>query len=229
MSQQRVNTMNDYKSPTILRNKDIDDLSKITDNTWSTSTHAVNYEEKIRFSDDEDDDAAAAGVSPTKKSFDSHSKPRRHPTQILTHPRLIPDDEHLKQMQDVKNSELINALTMAKQRRDEQERHLRKKSYDEPLSANADESKQIPGYQTRPLLVAPEQETLGSQSWQANRDVPNPSRTRHDTANSQSFSMKSWSEQMDTFNYSSLHDKYVRFDTRVVSCSYASHDTPIPH
>jgi len=54
MHQQRVNTLNDYKSPTILRNKDIDDLSKITDNTWANASQEVNYEEKIRFSDDED-------------------------------------------------------------------------------------------------------------------------------------------------------------------------------
>ncbi|CAF5146392.1 unnamed protein product, partial [Rotaria socialis] len=36
--QQHMNAMHDYKTPTILRNKDIDDLSKLTDNTWATTT-----------------------------------------------------------------------------------------------------------------------------------------------------------------------------------------------
>jgi hypothetical protein len=189
MHQQRVNTLNDYKSPTILRNKDIDDLSKITDNTWANASQEVNYEEKIRFSDDED-------------ILDSNNKPRRINNQVLQHSRLIQDDQHLKQMQDNKNSELINALTIAKQRRDEQERHLK----NEQLLLNTDEQKQIPGYQTRPLLTSNEQENYNSSSlWQTTKDT---SRTRHDTANSQSsFTMKSWSDQMDSFNYASLHEK----------------------
>jgi len=189
MHQQRVNTLNDYKSPTILRNKDIDDLSKITDNTWANASQEVNYEEKIRFSDDED-------------ILDSNNKPRRINNQVLQHSRLIQDDEHLKQMQDNKNSELINALTIAKQRRDEQERHLK----NEQLILNNDEQKQIPGYQTRPLLTSNEQENYNSSSlWQTTKDT---SRTRHDTVNSQSsFTMRSWSDQMDSFNYASLHEK----------------------
>jgi hypothetical protein len=189
MHQQRVNTLNDYKSPTILRNKDIDDLSKITDNTWANASQEVNYEEKIRFSDDED-------------ILDSNNKPRRINNQVLQHSRLIQDDQHLKQMQDNKNSELINALTIAKQRRDEQERHLK----NEQLLLNTDEQKQIPGYQTRPLLTSNEQENYNSSSlWQTTKDT---SRTRHDTANSQSsFTMRSWSDQMDSFNYASLHEK----------------------
>jgi len=189
MHQQRVNTLNDYKSPTILRNKDIDDLSKITDNTWANASQEVNYEEKIRFSDDED-------------ILDSNNKPRRINNQVLQHSRLIQDDEHLKQMQDNKNSELINALTIAKQRRDEQERHLK----NEQLILNTDEQKQIPGYQTRPLLTSNEQENYNSSSlWQTTKDT---SRTRHDTVNSQSsFTMRSWSDQMDSFNYASLHEK----------------------
>ncbi|CAF0777714.1 unnamed protein product [Adineta steineri] len=195
----RVHTLNDYKSPTILRNKDIDDLSKITDNTWANAaSQEVNYEEKIRFSDDEDEHNR-------REIIDSNNKPRRMKPQILQHhhPRLIQDDEHLKQMQDNKNSELINALTIAKKRREEQERHLR----NEHLISNIDEQKQIPGYQTRPLLTSNEQENYNSSSplWQANRDT---TRTRHDTANSQSsFTMKSWSDQMDSFNYTSLHEK----------------------
>jgi hypothetical protein len=189
MHQQRVNTLNDYKSPTILRNKDIDDLSKITDNTWANASQEVNYEEKIRFSDDED-------------ILDSNNKPRRINNQVLQHSRLIQDDEHLKQMQDNKNSELINALTIAKQRRDEQERHLK----NEQLISNSDEQKQIPGYQTRPLLTSNEQENYNSSTlWQTTKDT---SRIRHDTANSQSsFTMRSWSDQMDSFNYASLHEK----------------------
>jgi len=187
--QQRVNTLNDYKSPTILRNKDIDDLSKITDNTWANASQEVNYEEKIRFSDDED-------------ILDTNKKPHRINCQVLKHSRLIQDDEHVKQMQDNKNSELINALTIAKQRRDEQERHLR----NEQLISNIDEQKQIPGYQTRPLLTSNDQENYNSSSlWQTTKDT---SRTRHDTANSQSsFAMRSWSDQMDSFNYASLHEK----------------------
>jgi hypothetical protein len=185
--QQRVNSMNEYKSPTILRNKDIDDLSKITDNTWANASQEVNYEEKIRFSDDED-------------FHESNPKSHRIPNQILKHTRLIQDDEHLKQMQDNKNSELINALTIAKQRRDEQERHLR----NEQLMSNIDEQKSLPGYQTRPLLTSNEQENYHSSSlWQTNKESSNLSRT----PNSQSsFAMKSWSDQMDSFNYSSLHE-----------------------
>jgi hypothetical protein len=182
--QQRVNaTLNEYKSPTILRNKDIDDLSKITDNTWANTSQEVNYEEKIRFSDDED-------------ILDSNIKTHRINNQVLKHTRLLQDDEHLKQMQDNKNSELINALTIAKQRRDEQERNLK----NEQLISNNDEQKQIPGYQTRPLLTSNEQENYNSSSY--------TSRTRRDTPNSQtSFTMKSWSDQMDSFNYEALHEK----------------------
>ena len=178
--QQHQQHLNDYKSPTILRNKDIDDLSKITDNTWANASQEVNYEEKIRFSDDEDHEI-----------LDTNNKSRRMNPQVLQHSRIIQDDKHLKKMQDNKNSELINALTIAKQRRDEQERHLRNEHQ------NIDEQKQIPGYQTRPLLA--------SNDWKANKDT---SRQRHDTNNSQSsFTMKSWSDQMDSFNYSSLHEK----------------------
>jgi hypothetical protein len=195
--QQHVNSLNDYKSPTILRNKDIDDLSKLTDNTWATASQEVNYEEKIRFSDDEDDHRHHHHHH-HRQSLDSNNKPRRTNPQVLQHSRLMQDDKHLKQMQDNKNSELINALTIAKQRREEQERHLRNE-------LNLDEQKQIPGYQTRPLLTANDQE---NSNWKTNRDTPNTSRTRHDTANSQSsFTMRSWSDQMDSFNYASLHEK----------------------
>lgn len=183
--QQRLNTLNDYKSPTILRNKDIDDLSKITDNTWANATQEVNYEEKIRFSDDED-------------PLESNKKTHRRNYQVYQHPRLIQDDEHLKQMQDNKNSELMNALTIAKQRRDEQERHLR----NEQFIPNLDEQKQIPGYPTRPLLASNDQENYNSSSlWQTNKDA---SRT---PISQSSFAMKSWSDQMDSFNYASLHEK----------------------
>ena len=199
---QRVNHFTDYKSPTILRNKDIDDLSKITDNTWASASQEVNYEEKIRFSDDEEDNHR-------RELPETNNKARRTKPQILQHTRLLQDDEHLKQMQDNKNSELINALNIAKQRRDEQERHLR----NEQFNSNMNEQKQIPGYQTRPLLNSNDQENHNSSpSWQRkNRENCNVSRTRHDTANSQSsFTMKSWSDQMDSFNYASLHEKYVK-------------------
>ncbi|CAF0891877.1 unnamed protein product [Adineta ricciae] len=196
---QRVNNFNDYKSPTILRNKDIDDLSKITDNTWANASQEVNYEEKIRFSDDEEDNHR-------RELPATDNKTRRTKPQILQHTRLLQDDEHLKQMQDNKNSELINALNIAKQRRDEQERHLR----NEQFNSNMNEQKQIPGYQTRPLLNSNDQENHNSSpSWQRkNRENCNPPRAHHDTANSQSsFTMKSWSDQMDSFNYASLHEK----------------------
>ena len=184
---QHVNPLNDYKSPTILRNKDIDDLSKITDNTWANTTQEVNYEEKIRFSDDDDDQRARLDSSTNKSR--RMNKP--------THSRFIQDDQHLKQMQDNKNSELLNALTIAKQRRDEQERHLRNEQYN-------DEQKPIPGYQTRPLLISNEQDS--SPTW---RDQSKTNtRTRHDTANSQSsFTMKSWSDQMDSYQHATGQDK----------------------
>ena len=197
---QRTNNLNEYRSPTILRNKDIDDLSKITENTWANACQEVNYEEKIRFSDDEDDHHR-------RETSDSNNKPRRMKPQILQHARLIQDDEHVKQLQDNKNSELINALAIARQRREEQERHLR----NEQANAHLDEQKQIPGYQTRPLLASNDQENYQSSptSWhQTKRDAANTTRTRHDTANSQSsFTMKSWSDQMDSFNYTSLQEK----------------------
>jgi len=101
-------------------------------------------------------------------------------------------------MQNNKNSELINALTVAKQRRDEQERHLR----NEQLITNIDEQKQIPGYQTRPLLTSNDQENYNSSTlWQTNKD------TTRTSNNQPSFTMKSWSDQMDSFNYASLHEK----------------------
>ena len=198
--QQHLNTFNDYKSPTILRNKDIDDLSKLTDNTWANASPEVNYEEKIRFSDDDDDHHHCdVGI------LDSNNTSHRINSQVLQHSRLIQDDEHLKQIQDDKNCELINALTIAKQRRDEQERHLK----NEQLISNTDEQKQIPGYQTRPLLTSNDQENINSQSpWQIDRDTSNTSRTCHDKVNSHSsFAMKNWSDQMDSFNYGSLHEK----------------------
>jgi hypothetical protein len=197
-----MNPINDYKSPTILRNKDIDDLSKITDNTWANASQEINYQEKIRFSDEEDDSMYKNSTS------DSQSKARRTHAQRMSHTRFIQDDEHLKQMQDDKTSELISALTMAKQRRDEQERHLRNhKSYDEGITSNIDDNQQLPGYQTRPLSTADEQENMNPSLWSSNRGQNATSRTRHDTANSQTFSMKSWSDQMDSFNYASLHEK----------------------
>ena len=194
-TQRRVNSLNDYKSPTILRNKDIEDLSKITDNTWANASQEVNYEEKIRFSDDED----------TLENHHHHHHHHHQASRMTTHPtskhvRLIHDDEHLKQMQDNKNSELLNALTIAKQRRDEQERHLR----NEKLANHSDEQqKSLPGYQTRPLLASNDQENYpssASSGWQSNKDT-----TR--TPNSQSsFAMKSWSDQMESFNYPPLNE-----------------------
>ncbi|CAF1064051.1 unnamed protein product [Rotaria sordida] len=207
--QQQMNTLQDYKSPTILRNKDIDDLSKLTDNTWANASQEVNYEEKIRFSDDDDDNNNNnnnnKNVHRDILESNNNNKSRRLNPQILQHSRLIQDDEHLKQMQNNKNSELINALNIAKQRRDEQERHLKH----EQLITNIDEQKQIPGYQTRPLLTSNDQDNHNTSIlWHTNKDLSTTSRTRHDTANSQSsFTMKSWSDQMDSFNYASLHEK----------------------
>ena len=125
-------------------------------------------------------------------------------------------------MQDDKNSELINTLNVAKLRRDEQERNLRNKPYDESLSQRTttttttnqksfDDNKQIPGYQTRPLLTSTGQENFNSSQvdWgQTNSGTSGTTtRTRRDTADSQTFAMKSWSDQMDSFNYASLHEK----------------------
>ncbi|CAF3579594.1 unnamed protein product [Rotaria sp. Silwood1] len=206
--QQQMNTLHDYKSPTILRNKDIDDLSKLTDNTWANTTQEVNYEEKIRFSDDDDDNNKNDHIEILESNNNNNNKTRRLNTQILQHTRLIQDDKHLKQMQDNKNSELINTLNIAKQRRDEQERHLKNEQL---IINNIDEKqKQIPGYQTRPLLTSNDQDNHNT--WQTNKDLANTSRIRHDTTNSQSsssspFAMKSWSDQMDSFNYTSLHEK----------------------
>jgi hypothetical protein len=214
---QRLNTSTDYKTPTILRNKDIDDLSKLTDNvTWASASQEVNYEEKIRFSDDEDNNDINDNKSRRYNNSQQQQSRQTYP-QVLqntnrslqtTRSRLLQDDEHVKQMQDDKNSELINTLTVAKQRRDEQERHLR-------------DQKQIPGYQTRPLLTSTGQENISSSQidstsslWgQTNNGTTavttttTTSRTRHDTTDSQTFAMKSWSDQMDSFNYASLHEK----------------------
>jgi hypothetical protein len=228
-NQQRLNTSTDYKTPTILRNKDIDDLSKLTDNvTWASASQEVNYEEKIRFSDDEDNDIGENNKNTKSRRFNhSQQQPRQTYPQVLqnntrslhtTHSRLIHDDEHVKQMQDDKNSELINTLTVAKQRRDEQERHLR----DQRTTTTSNDQKQIPGYQTRPLLTSTGQENLpsaqidsnlwgqstsGTTTTTATTTTTSTSRTRHDTADSQTFTMKSWSDQMDSFNYASLHEK----------------------
>ena len=239
-SQSRQAPSTDYKTPTILRNKDIDDLSKLTDNvTWASASQEVNYEEKIRFSDDEDNEPS--DTKPRRYTSQAPASRQGYP-QVLpsttttttrspqTHysqpprSRLLQDDDHVKQMQDDKNSELINTLTVAKQRRDEQERHLRHKPYEDNLSQrnppkSFDEKKQIPGYQTRPLLSSTGQDSLSSsqnetssmwdQSSTGTSAVPTTiaPRTRHDTTDSQTFAMKSWSDQMDSFNYASLHEK----------------------
>ncbi|CAF5154622.1 unnamed protein product, partial [Rotaria sp. Silwood1] len=168
--QQQMNTLHDYKSPTILRNKDIDDLSKLTDNTWANTTQEVNYEEKIRFSDDDDDNNKNDRIEILESNNNNNNnKTRRLNTQILQHTRLIQDDKHLKQMQDNKNSELINTLNIAKQRRDEQERHLKNEQL---IINNIDEKqKQIPGYQTRPLLTSNDQDNHNT--WQTNKDNKN--------------------------------------------------------
>jgi hypothetical protein len=224
----------DYKTPTILRNKDIDDLSKLTDNvTWASASQEVNYEEKIRFSDDEEPESTLETTKSRRNNHHSQVQTRstyssqgaRSLQTNYSQPsrsRLIHDDEHVKQMQDDKTSELINTLTVAKQRRDEQERHLRHKTYDEPTQRTTkskvfEENKQIPGYQTRPLLTSTGQDRSSSSHtdsnslWKQSNNEPmtatTTSRSRHDTADSQSFTMKSWSDQMDSFNYASLHEK----------------------
>jgi hypothetical protein len=234
-NQQRLNTSTDYKTPTILRNKDIDDLSKLTDNvTWASASQEVNYEEKIRFSDDEDNDIndnksrrfnnsqqQSRQTYPqvlqnnTRSLQTNYSQQQQQQQQQKTRSRLLQDDEHVKQMQDDKNSELINTLTVAKQRRDEQERNLRDQRITTTTTTSNDQ-KQIPGYQTRPLLTSTGQENLSSSQidttsslWgQTNSSgTTSTSRTRHDTTDSQTFAMKSWSDQMDSFNYASLHEK----------------------
>ncbi|CAF2085782.1 unnamed protein product [Rotaria magnacalcarata] len=234
--QQRMNASADYKTPTILRNKDIDDLSKLTDNvTWASAPQEVNYEEKIRFSDDEDNDITDNNTksrrynnnnnnNSQKQSYpqvlqnnnnnNNRSMHTNYSQQQTTRSRLLQDDEHVKQMQDDKNSELINTLTVAKQRRDEQERNLRDSSQrpSTTVQKSFDDQKQIPGYQTRPLITSTGKDNLSSSQidssslWgQSNSGTA--SRTRHDTADSQTFAMKSWSDQMDSFNYASLHEK----------------------
>lgn len=195
--------MAEYKTPTILRHKDIDNLSKITDNTWANASQEINYEEKIAFSDDEDD----RQTSKAKPMIDANNKNRRNHNQLSSHTRLIQDDEHLKQLQEHKNSEFINALSVAKQRRDEQERHLKTKSVDESTFKTTDENHKISGFPVRPLLPTSEQENFNSSSWQSTREASTTSRTRNDTSNSQCFSMKSWSDQMDSFNYAALQEK----------------------
>ncbi|CAF3961892.1 unnamed protein product [Rotaria sp. Silwood2] len=251
-SQQRHNTSTDYKTPTILRNKDIDDLSKLTDNvTWASASQEVNYEEKIRFSDDEDNDITDKNNKSRRFNHSQQQSKQTYPQvlqnnntnnnrtlhtnysqQQTTRSRLLHDDEHVKQMQDDKNSELINTLTVAKQRRDEQERNLRDNLSHRTTTTNVqksfDDQKQIPGYQTRPLLTSTGQDNLTSSSSQIDSSSlwgqSNPttttttaatttttttttSRPRHDTTDSQTFAMKSWSDQMDSFNYASLHEK----------------------
>lgn len=238
-SQQRLNTSTDYKTPTILRNKDIDDLSKLTDNvTWASASQEVNYEEKIRFSDDEDNEVTDNNNKSRRYNNSQQQKQQSKQTypQVLqnnnnrllntnysqqqstntTRSRLLQDDEHVKQMQDDKNSELLSTLTVAKQRRDEQERNLRDLS--QRTSTNVqksfDDQKQMPGYQTRPLMSSTGQDNLSSSQvdssslWgQSKSGTTSTSRTRHDTTDSQTFAMKSWSDQMDSFNYASLHEK----------------------
>ena len=238
-NQQRLNASADYKTPTILRNKDIDDLSKLTDNvTWASASQEVNYEEKIRFSDDEDNDTVdhkpkSRRMNHSQQQQQQQQQSRQTYPQVLqnnnrssqsTRSRLLQDDEHVKQMQDNKNSELISTLTVAKQRRDEQERHLR----DQRTTTSADQ-KQMPGYQTRPLLTSTGQEnnlptsqtdsslwgqttsgttttTTAPTATTTTTTTTATTRTRHDTADSQTFAMKSWSDQME-FNYASLHEK----------------------
>ncbi|CAF0982507.1 unnamed protein product [Adineta ricciae] len=238
-SQQRLTTATDYKTPTILRNKDIDDLSKITANvTWASASQEVNYEEKIRFSDDEDNDISETANTKSRRFNNNNSQQQSRQTypQVLqnsnrsphgnysqqqssTHSRLLQDDEHVKQMQDDKNTELISTLTVAKQRRDEQERNLRDTIPQRSTSSTTaqksfDEQKQVPGYQTRPLLSSTAQENLPPSVAVAQMDSTtsswaqsSASRPRHDTGDSQTFTMKSWSDQMDSFNYASLHEK----------------------
>ena len=238
-SQQRLTTATDYKTPTILRNKDIDDLSKITANvTWASASQEVNYEEKIRFSDDEDNDISETTNTKSRRFNNNNSQQQSRQTyphvlqnsnrsshgnysqqQSSTHSRLLQDDEHVKQMQDDKNSELISTLTVAKQRRDEQERNLRDAIPQRPTSSTTaqksfDEQRQVPGYQTRPLLSSTAQENIPPPVAVAQTDSTTSSwgqssapRPRHDTGDSQNFTMKSWSDQMDSFNYASLHEK----------------------
>ncbi|CAF1338732.1 unnamed protein product, partial [Didymodactylos carnosus] len=52
--QQQIDT-SDYKSPNILHQKELDALTKLTDNdTWANAPQSVDYGEKLQFSDSED-------------------------------------------------------------------------------------------------------------------------------------------------------------------------------
>ena len=220
----------DYKAPSILKNQDIDNLSKLTDNfTWASASQEVNYEEKIRFSDDEDMESEEIkknrrylphGQSRSSGNQSNQTRSSQmHYAQPSTRSRLIQEDQHVKQLQDDKSSEMINTLTVAKQRRDEQERHLRPKNYDESQSQRnsapkyVEENKPASNYQPRPLLscsatttesLLPSGQSESNTAWTQNSTT---SRPRQDTADSQSFTLKSWSDQMDSFNYASLHEK----------------------
>jgi len=201
------NRTNDYKTPTILRNKDIDDLSKLNDNvTWASASQEVNYEEKIRFSDDEDNHETNAPIK-TRRTTTNSSRSTAPPRSRYIHD----DEQHFKQMQEDKNSELINALTVAKQRRDEQERHLRPKSSEDDQKTSVNNASTMSNYSQR---------TLPSEStslWNSTT-----SRTRHDTNDSQQFTMKSWSDQMDSFNYASLHEKSTNNNVEPEETSHTS-------
>ncbi|CAF0859649.1 unnamed protein product [Didymodactylos carnosus] len=256
----------DYKTPNILHQKELDALSKLTDNdTWANASQSVDYSEKLQFSDNEDNadttnksehqtrqrtnihqqqpyytqrQNSDSGYSQSRYNTNRQSNQQlRQQTQPPYHQtRLIQDDEHQwKQLQEKTNTELQNTLAIAIQRRVEEERKLdadtKKKtssSYDDEQqkqqqrretdskspaisknqqqesNTNVSGSKHIPGYQTRPLSAS----TGGNGNSQT--DIPwrpTTSRTRQDTNESQTFSMASWHEQMESFNYASLHEK----------------------
>jgi hypothetical protein len=101
-NQQRLNTSTDYKTPTILRNKDIDDLSKLTDNvTWASASQEVNYEEKIRFSDDEDNDI---NDNKSRRFNNSQQQSRQTYPQVLQNNTRSLQTNYSQQQQQQKNT-----------------------------------------------------------------------------------------------------------------------------
>ena len=130
-------------------------VAKCTDSVINSKKSKKNYRKNKKYSNSWYQEG---GVDPKQQLYQEQLQ--------LSRTRLLQDDEHVKQMQDDKNSELINTLTIAKQRRDEQERHLR--------DTIRPEQKQIPGYQTRPLITSTGQENLSSSQIDWGQPPPPP-------------------------------------------------------
>lgn len=216
----------EYKTPSILKNKDIDDLSKLTNNvTWTNVSQEVNYEEQIRFSDEEDGESIDnkkirhhSSQIQSRSSTNQNRPLQTNYSQTSGRSRLIQDEDHLKQMQDNKKSEMITTLNVAKQRRDEQERNLRSKTYDDSSSQRNsssrlfNENKSSRNYSVQPLMSKNVQENLVSSSQNESTTIGNDNsnssnRNRQETNEIPTFVMKNWFDQMNSFDYVSLHEK----------------------